>query len=105
MNDERKTKKELIAELEEMRGENAELRQNAGGGDSVVERQLAVERICVEAMVMRSSDDLKRVVAVLHREMEGLGIESPYCGINFVDEKRGGRTMIHSFTLAYSKMG
>ena len=40
MNDERKTKKQLIAELEAIRGEYAELRQHvaAGGDVSAVER-------------------------------------------------------------------
>ena len=91
MNDERKTKKELIAELEEqrrnndtLRGEVAEkdgelvaLRQTAGGDVSVVERQLAVERVRGEAMAMRSSEDIAKVVAVLWQEMLGLSIEAP----------------------------
>ena len=92
MNDERKTKKQLIAELEVIRGEVADkdgelvaLRQKAGGDFSVVERQLAVERLRSEAIAMRSSDDLNIVVAVMWRMMRELGIETPAVSILFFD--------------------
>jgi len=96
VNEERKTKKELIAELaaqrrdiDALRGENADLRQQvAESGDvSPVKRQLAVERIRVEAMAMRSSEDFRKVVAVLWKEIPALGIETTACGIGFVDEE------------------
>ncbi len=88
--DERRTKKELIAELEGLRGEVGELRQQvADGGDiSVVERQLAVERARAEAMGMRSSDDLLKVVAVLHQEINNIGIDTPSTSIELLDEDR-----------------
>ncbi len=88
MKDEAKTKKQLIAELEEFRGEVAELRQQVKGSDtSAVERRLAVERVRAEAMAMRSSDDLLKVVAVMWQEMVNLGIKTPGCDITFVDKK------------------
>ena len=46
MNDARKTKAQLIEELDELRGENTDLREKVAGVDvSGVERQLAVERV------------------------------------------------------------
>ena len=88
MKDEAKTKNQLIAELEELRGEVAELRQQVKEGDtSAVERRLAVERVRAEAMAMRSSDDLLKVVAVMWQEMVNLGIKTPGCDITFVDKE------------------
>jgi hypothetical protein len=82
-----KSKAELLAELEEMRRENAELRRQVDESDiSAVERRLAVERVRAEAMAMHSSDDLLKVVVVLHQGMEQLGIESDGCNIAFMDE-------------------
>ena len=67
MKDERKTKKQLIEELE------AERQKSAGVDVSGVERQLAVERVRAEAMAMRSTDDLLQVSGVLAEEMHALG--------------------------------
>ncbi len=95
MNDARKTKKQLIEELEASRGEvtdlrdeNTDLRKQVTGGDvSGVERQLAAERVRAEVASMRSSDDLHRVVGVMYAEMGRLGIETPWTNITFVDEE------------------
>ena len=94
MKDERKTKKKLIDELEasrgevtDLRGENAELREKVAGVDvSGVERQLAVERVRAEAMDMRATEDLRRVVAVVFQGMLDLGVETPGASIYLVDE-------------------
>ena len=62
--DERKTKKQLIEELEASRGEVSALRQKSAGTDvSAVERQLAVERVRAEAMEMHATSDLCQVVS------------------------------------------
>jgi len=47
----------------------------------------AVERVRAEAMTMRSSDDLLKVVVAIFQEMFYLGIEIRGCNILFVDEK------------------
>ncbi len=73
MKDERKTKKQLIEELEasrgevtDLRGEVTDLREKVAGTDvSAVERQLAVERVQTAALDMRGTDDQRRVVASL----------------------------------------
>ena len=81
-------KAQLIAELEEMRRENAELRRQVEESDvSAVERRLAVERVRAEAMGMQTGDDLCRVVVTLHQEMRKLGIESFGCNISFINEQ------------------
>jgi signal transduction histidine kinase len=80
MNDARKTKAQLIEELDG-------LRQKVAAGDvSGVERQLAVERVRAAAMDMRGTDDLHKVVRVLFGEMQRLSINTPHAGINFIDE-------------------
>jgi len=71
--DERKTKKQLIAELEEIRQQR-----------SVEE---ACERIREEVLLMHSGDDLMKVNAVLYHEMIKLGVEIKACGIYFIDEE------------------
>jgi len=50
-------------------------------------RERAVERVRAEAMAMRSSDDLLKVVAAMFQEMLHLHIEIWGCNICFVDEK------------------
>ena len=75
MKDERKTKAQLIEELE------AERKSPAGVDVSGVERQLAVERVRSEVMAMRSSDDLHSVVAKLWRQVLALGIETAGCNV------------------------
>ncbi len=99
VNDERKTKKKLIAELETLRGEVADkdgqleaLRQQVGRDVSVVERQLAVERVRAEAMAMRKSANLFNVVSSLYQELANLGLNVPMCFINFyIDTTEKGR--------------
>ena len=84
MKDERKTKKQLIEELE------AERQKSAAVDVSAVERQLAVERMRAEAMAMRSSDDLLKVMGMLWEEMVNLGIENLGPTIRFVEEDEDG---------------
>ena len=88
MKDERKTKKQLVGELEALRDELSEVRQQKAAGDvTAVERELAVERVRAEAMAMRSSQDLTNVVAVLYREMLNLGLRTYGASIQFVEAK------------------
>jgi signal transduction histidine kinase len=82
-----KTQKQLIAELETLEQENAKLRQLVHtSAVSVVQRQLAVERVRAAAMDMRATGDLRHVVAVVCLEMRRLGIETMIVSIDFVDE-------------------
>ena len=84
MKDVRKTKAQLIAELE------AERKKSAGVDVSGVERQLAVERMRAEAMAMRSSKDLLKVLGVQTEEMINLGVDSLGSTIRFVAEEADG---------------
>jgi signal transduction histidine kinase len=70
--DKRKTKAQLIAELEEMRQQRT------------VEK--ACERIREEVLTMRQSEDMVKVIAVMWQEMVNLGIQTPAASIGFVDE-------------------
>ena len=47
----------------------------------------AVERVRAEAMAMRASDDLFKVVAVVHDELIDLGIDLGQCKIGYIDEE------------------
>ena len=60
MNDERKTKKQLIAELEEVRRE--------------ITGVIALERLRGQAQVMQSSEDIGPIVEALYRELTTLGL-------------------------------
>ena len=75
MKDERKTKKQLIEELEQARLQ------------LTLER--AANRIREQALAMRASDDLRQVVVTALEEMVALGVESPQCSFLFVDEEDG----------------
>ena len=87
MKDERKTKKQLVEEVDELRSEATKLRKKVAGVDvSGVERQLAVERVRAAAMDMRDTGDLRRVVVVIFNEMRALGIDTPAASIFFADE-------------------
>ncbi|MDA0336447.1 MAG: hypothetical protein O2782_14885, partial [bacterium] len=82
MNDARKTKAQLIEELQALRAQV--------GGDPVGSRRLlAAERVRAEALAMRTSDDLHRVVAVLFHEMVAAGVESPCCSAQLYDFEEG----------------
>jgi len=81
VNDERKTKKELIAELERLRCE-------MGEGQSDIKRERAAERIRAEVASMRGSDDLVKVVALMRLEMVRLGIDAHVAAIGFIDEDK-----------------
>jgi len=90
MKDERKTKKQLIEEMDGLRGEVTDLREKVAGIDvSGVERQLAVERVRAATMDMRGTIDLRQVVAVVFREMRRLGIDTPGASIIFLDDEAG----------------
>jgi signal transduction histidine kinase len=78
-----KTREQLIVELEALR------QQIAASDISVAERGRAAERVRAEAMLMQSSDDLLKVVAVMFQEMVTLGIKTPGSSISFIDEKTG----------------
>ena len=75
MDDSLKTKEQLIAELEEMRRATA--------------RERAAERVRAEALSMRSTDDLAKVVVFMFQEMLRNGVEVPGLNIGFVDEDAG----------------
>ncbi|MCZ6633365.1 MAG: hypothetical protein O7G87_08160, partial [bacterium] len=73
MKDVEKTKEQLLAELEALRRDNAALRQQVTEGDvPSVKRRLAVERMRAEAMAMRSSMDLMKVLGMMWEEMVNL---------------------------------
>ena len=74
MKDTAKTKKQLIAELEELRQQRA------------VEK--AAERIREEVLAMRKSEDIYKVVAVIFQEIVNLGIDTPSASIGFIDEEK-----------------
>ncbi len=91
MKDETKTQKQLITELEALRRDNAALRQQIMVDEVPwVKRRLAVERMRAEAMAMRSSEDLFKVIGMMWEEMANLGIETLGPGIRFVEEEEDG---------------
>ena len=91
MKDVEKTQKQLIAQLEALRRDHAELRQQVPKGDvPSVNRRLAVERMRSEAMAMRSSDDLLKVMGMMWEEMVNLGIENLGPTIRFLEEDEDG---------------
>ena len=51
-------------------------------------RERAVERVRAEAMAMRKSDDLLRVVGAMMRGLGEVGIDTEVCFINFVEESQ-----------------
>jgi len=88
MKDENKTKEQLIEELEELRSELDELREQVAEVSlPVVERRLAVERVRAEAMAMRSSDDILKVVTVMWKEIVNLDISACVASIAFINEE------------------
>ncbi len=98
MKDVEKTKEQLIAQLEALRRDNAELRQQVTKGDvSSVKRRLAVERMRAEAMAMRSSKDLLKVVGTRWEEMLNLGIDSLGNTIRFVEEEEDGFHIVRRY--------
>jgi signal transduction histidine kinase/DNA-binding NarL/FixJ family response regulator len=74
MKDTEKSKEQLQIELAELRQQRAQ--------------EQAVERIRVEVLSMRSSEDLLQVVLVMFREFSRLD-ETAACGFFFVDEDKG----------------
>ena len=95
MNDERKTKKDLIAKLEGLRGEVAEkdgelkaLRQTSGDYVSATKFQLAVEWVRAEAMAMHKSDDLYALSCSFLVEVRQLGIDASYISVAIIDDDR-----------------
>ncbi len=84
MKDVEKTKEQLIAELEA-------LRQQVTVDDvPSVQRRLAVERMRAEAMAMRSSMDLMKVLGMMWEEMVNLGMDIVGNTIRFVEEEEDG---------------
>ena len=85
MNDERKTKKELIAEVEAQRHDNDALRGEVGELRQHID---AVGRVQMAAMSMRSSDDLIKVVATQYEELKAIFPSIDTTTINYVDEEQ-----------------
>jgi len=79
--DERKTKRELITELEGLRRQLLEV-------ESTARLEAAAERIRAEVMAMQSSENLAQVMALMYREVLRLGIDSRSCNVLFFDEER-----------------
>ena len=52
-------------------------------------RKAAAERIRVEVSSMDPGDDLGKIVAVMFQEMVDLGVQTPACSFQFVDEEAG----------------
>ncbi len=80
MNDQAKTKKQLIAELEALRRQGDE-------DEASLKRERAAERLRAEVASMRSGDDLVKVVALMRRQMVDLGIDTHLAAIGFIDEE------------------
>lgn len=79
MRDEDKNREQLIVELQA-------LRQNATAEEvAAVKRRLAVERIRAEAMAMRQSADLVKIMGMMWQEMVGLGIDIYRLNIRFIE--------------------
>jgi len=75
MKDVEKTREQLQIELDQLRQQRAQ--------------EKAAERIRVEVLSMRSSDDLLKVAVMMFQELLRLGIKAPGCGFFFVDEDKG----------------
>ena len=84
MNDQRKTKAQLIDELQAERQTAAS--ETAGVRTSSMRTDLAVERVRAAAMDMRSTADLQQVVYVLLAETQDAGIDTPAISVVVVDE-------------------
>ena len=84
MKDEAKTKKQLLAELEALR------QQITVDDVPSVKRRLAVELMRAEAMAMRSSKDLLKVMGTMWEEMVNLGIDVVGNTTRFVEEDEDG---------------
>jgi signal transduction histidine kinase len=77
---------QLLSALAALRAENAALHlQVTGDESSALKRRLAVERMRAEAMAMRSSDDLLKVMRMMSEEMVGLGIAISRLNIRFLE--------------------
>ena len=88
MKDERKTVTERIDAPENLRSDADGLPRERDV--SSVKRKLAVERVRAEAMAMRSSKDLLKVLGTLFVEMLSLGIDVLGNTIRFVEEDEDG---------------
>ena len=88
MKDERKTKKQLIEELEELRGQQdpfaSHLRQ-------------AVEQVRAEAVSMRHSEDLLTLVGVMFEEVQRLGLDVACPTVVFLNAEADDCVYYNSF--------
>ena len=75
-------REQLVAELEQLRRQVAK--------DDVSSRRLAVERMRAEAMAMRSSEDLLKLMGLMWEEMLNLGFEQAGISIRFVEVEGTG---------------
>ena len=88
MKDERKTKKQLIEELEEWRGQQDPF--------SIHLRQ-AVEQVRAKAMSMRHSEDLLSLVGVMFEEVQRLGLDSACPTVVFLNQEADDCAFYNSF--------
>ncbi|MFC1525894.1 ATP-binding protein [Candidatus Latescibacterota bacterium] len=98
MKDERKTKKQLIEELEEQRRRAAESVEAEAAQTHQATLQQALRRIQEETLQMREADDIDEVLAVTRECMGKLGIPFHACGINVITQAPDGtpRVSCHS---------
>ena len=86
MEDTEQNEDQLLSALAALRAENAALHLQVTGDESAaLKRRLAVERMRAEAMAMRSSDDLLKVMRMMSEEMVGLGIAISRLNIRFLE--------------------
>lgn len=90
MKDERKTKRQLIEELEEQRRRAADSVEAAVAQKHQAALQQALRRIQEETLQMREADDIDEVLAVTKECMEQLGIPFQGCSINTIAESPEG---------------
>jgi signal transduction histidine kinase/DNA-binding response OmpR family regulator len=95
VNDEQKTKKQLIADLQDMRRQLSDAEDQAK-----IERVLDEVRYPVAAM--GSSEDLLKVAAALYRALEKLEIRFGGVGIQIFDEENG---LLHGYTFHIDTAG
>jgi signal transduction histidine kinase len=92
LKDQRKTKAQLIDELQ------AERQKTAGGDSSTIEVQLAVERVRAAVVDMRDTSDLHKVISEVLKQMISLGVQTPGASIFLVDRPGDAVTLYTAMT-------
>jgi len=90
MNDEKKTKVELIEEL-------VELRERMGEWEVVGKRQQVLSRVREEVWKMKDPKDMDDVLVAIRKGLDVLGIPFETCDVNIIDPS-------HPSSLRYHKM-